>query len=125
MKSHYLGQESLPVTHIFTKEEMDQFAMEMASQLGEVEKQEFEKKLANDVFKDKIDTARSAASKAAFKHRDGKETRYLLCHKSADFDSGQIVWRNPDTGEIVQTREMTDEERQYPLLPRSPEELCV
>ena len=49
MRTHYLGQESLPVTHIFTQEEMDQFALEMASQLGEAEKLEMQKKQAMDV----------------------------------------------------------------------------
>lgn len=118
MRTYYLGQESLPVTHIFTGEEMGQFALEMASQLGEVEKLEMEKKVAMDGFKTQIDEARSAASRAAYKHRAGKETRYLLCHKCADYDQGKIIWRNPDTGEIVQDRVMTDEERQLPLLPR-------
>ena len=63
MRTHYLGQESLPVTHIFTQEEMDQFALEMASQLGEAEKLEMQKKQAMDEFKAQIDEARSAASR--------------------------------------------------------------
>lgn len=118
MKRHYIGQESIPVTHLFTSDEMEQFALEMASQLGEVQNLESEKKVTMSDFKEKIDEAQSKANNAAYKHRTGKETRYLMCHKVADYATGEMVWSNPDNGEIVQRRKMTEEERQMPLMPR-------
>lgn len=34
----------------------------------------------------------------------------------ADYDAGEIMWLDPDSGEIVQRRVMTDEERKIPLI---------
>lgn len=116
MKRHYMGRESVPVTHVYTEEELRGFAQEMAMGLKEAADVEREKKGTNELFKERLAKAEGKAAVAGDRYRDGKETVYVHCNKVADYDTGEILWMDPDSGEIVQRRKMTDEERQVPLI---------
>lgn len=116
MKRHYMGRESVPVTHHYTENELRTFAQEMAMGLKEAADVEREKKNANDRFKERLTEAEGKAMIAGTKYRLGQETVHVHCNKVADYDTGEILWTDPDTGEVVQRRIMTDEERQVPLM---------
>jgi hypothetical protein len=115
-KRHYMGRESIPVTHHFTEDELKSFAQEMAAGLEDAAKIESEKKFANEGFKERLGEAESKAANAGKKYRAGKETVYVHCNKVADYETGEIHWSDPDTGEVLQRRRMTDEERKIPLM---------
>jgi len=115
-KRHYMGRESIPVTHHFTEEDMKGFAQEMAAGLDMAETIECEKKAANEDFKERLAKAESQAAIAGKKYRTGKEEVYVHCNKVADYEAGEILWMDPDSGAIVQRRVMTDEERKIPLI---------
>lgn len=115
-KRHYMGRESIPVTHHFTEDELKGFAQEMAHAQSEAEKLEDEKKQIADSYKRRLDVETKKVSIAASKYRSGKETVHVYCNKVADYETGEIQWTDPDTGEILQRRRMTDEERQIPLV---------
>lgn len=115
-KRHYMGRESIPMTHHFTEEELRGFAQEMAGGLEEAGKIEREKKAASEDFKERLAKAEGGAILASGKYRAGKETIYVHCNKVADYGTGEIMWTDPDSGEVIQRRRMTDEERQVPIM---------
>ena len=47
--------------------------------------------------------------------REGKEPRFVVCQERADYRAGQVYEVRTDTGELVTTRKMTQDERQLGL----------
>ena len=109
------GEESVTVTQPLTEAEKLEYANDMARALREKRDLEASLKAEQDHYKPLIKAADAAADKAARAFEEGKEEREIFCDKLFDFDSSEVVWADAFSGEIVQRRRMTHEEKQLPL----------
>ena len=118
---HHIGEDLYSWIHRFTREELEDFAAEMANGAKEIADLEHAKKISADDFKQRIDAKELQVRVAARKYRDKEETCTELCSKCADYNSGEIVWKDRNTCEERGRRIMTEKERQLPLLTQAQE----
>lgn len=111
----WLAEEQITVTQKLTEAEKAEYADEMAKLDEQIEELEDEIDGLKKSFKKRIDAAESQRRSASKIVREGKEEREILCDKVADYDSAEIKWADAVTGEVVDKRPMTAEERQFPL----------
>ena len=111
----WLAEEQRTISQKLTEAEKAEYADDMAKLDKEIEELEDERSRISNSLKKQIDAKeneRRAMSKIV---RQGQEEREILCDKVADYDSGEIKWADAVTGEVVDKRPMTSEERQLPL----------
>jgi hypothetical protein len=68
-----------------------------------------------DELADRIKTLKAGAKEARAKAKRGTETRMLECREEKDFRLGEVRVVRSDTGQIVETRAMTGDERQVKI----------
>lgn len=107
-------KRTVTVTQPLTEAEKLEYA-NVARALRQKRDLEAALKAEQDHYKPLIKAADAAADKAARAFEEGKEERDVFCDKLFDFDSGEVVWADAFSGEIVQRRRMTHEEKQLPL----------
>lgn len=98
--------------YTFTDTEKRELAQEMANKTLLVSDLEEEKKSVAAGFTDRIKAAQLAANRAALKLKDGYEMRDIDCEVIKNAEQGLAWTVRLDTGELVQTRELTASERQ-------------
>ena len=96
-----------------TDQERREYGIQLATTLGDMENVEAEKKKEMDHFKDRLCGLQARADELSRKVRDGKEWRGVDCvirYSQPDDDHKQVI--RLDTGEVVRTALMTQEDRQ-------------
>lgn len=87
--------------------------MAEAQQNGALAEQEFDS--VKQQFKSKIEEQAMIAGRAGNLIRSKAEYRQVKCERILDFDKGSVREKRLDTDQPIETREMTDEERQMGL----------
>ena len=117
------GRERYHYATPLTDKDRIDIAQDMADSLAEIDKLEFEKKIALDEFKQKIDAERSNATSCGKYLRNGKfDPEPRDCDVYQDWDTCELVWITHDEERIeVYRRKMTAEERQPTLFDEAPD----
>lgn len=103
-------ERTLPVR--LTQEELIERGWLLGEQRREQRSIEAEKKSANDDFKIRLETCGEESDRLARIVRDKAEPRPVQCYEKRDYKRGVVeVWRT-DTGELVDSRVMSEHERQ-------------
>lgn len=111
----WLAEEKITVTQKLTEAEKAEYADEMSVLDEEIEALEEERSRVSNGLKKQKDAKEEERRAMSRIVRQGKEEREILCDRVADYDSGEIKWADAVTGEVVDRRPMTSEERQLPL----------
>lgn len=104
----------LPVQ--LTESELAAVAREIGRLNAERQGMEAQAKVASDQWKDRIRGVEARAADLATKAHEGQELRPTECVEEYDYRLGEVRVVRSDTGEKLETRPMTTEERQ-PSLP--------
>ena len=99
----------------FTEAELRGFAADMARAFAEKQRHVAQAKTAAAFAKGQIEAAEERIGKAARKLNTGHEERPVECEISLLYDTGRAVVLRCDTGDFVEDRAMTTEERQTEL----------
>ncbi len=94
-----------------TEAELAERGQALAKLVPEIEEKEEEKKASAKVFKDQIDAMTEKSLKLSNAISTRSEERPVECHKQ--YDLRKATWKivRLDTGEMVESGKMTDEER--------------
>lgn len=95
--------------------ELAKYGRELSGRLSDLASIELEKKEAADNFKSRMSKIDKAIGEIQRKLHDGSEERVIECEQVLSFDTATVTIIRKDTGEVVEERPMTDEERQMPL----------
>ncbi len=104
----------LPVK--LTEGELAQVAREIGRLNADRQTMEGQAKVSADQWKDRIRGIEARAADLATKAHAGEEARSVECNEVFDYRLGEVRVERVDTGEKLETRPMTTEERQ-PSLP--------
>ena len=88
---------------------------ELASAVDELASLEGEKKNTNKYLGDEIKEVKLNIGNLAFEIRDKAEVRDVSCTEVPDYKLGTMAIVRNDTGETVEHRVMSEEERQHKL----------
>lgn len=105
--------EKLPCD--LTSFELRERATKMANVVNEIEQLELKKKVATDTAKREIDALVVSVSQLARQVRTGKEDREVEVEEVHDEIRFAVETFRTDTGEVVRSRPMTDEEKKHAL----------
>lgn len=109
-------KEKLMLKVIFGEDELKEFSGQLARATEELCAAEEEKKAITAQFKERTESAKMTALALSRKINSGYDMRYVDCElKMDDPRVGEVTIIRLDTGEIVRTRPMTDEECQFKL----------
>lgn len=103
---------SLMVT--LSKDEVSTYAKELARVTAKQAELEDEKKAVTSDFKGRIDRCTADCQTLAQRVTTGRELRDIDCEWQPSKD-GKMILVRLDTGEIIDTRKMTEEEQQQSL----------
>lgn len=106
----------LPV--VLTDEERADRAMTLARTISDVNEREAEAKQVAKASKDEVDRLRREVNWLSSIVVSGTEGREVECHWARDDERSLMILIRVDTGEKVDSRAMTDRERQRGLFPR-------
>lgn len=95
--------------------ELRERATKMANVVNEIEQLELKKKVATDTAKREIDALVVSVSQLARQVRTGKEDREVEVEEVHDEIRFAVETFRTDTGEVVRSRPMTDEEKKHAL----------
>lgn len=96
----------------FTREELEEFAGQMARAVAEQEAASADLESVKTQIKYRITEASGTITSSAEKIRSGYEYRPVDVTTTKDFIDGTVTAARHDTGEVILSRKMTDEERQ-------------
>ena len=96
----------------FTEAEKKEIAQNMADAVSERDLATDELKSVKKQYDSRISVSEEAIKSNAEKLRSGYETRKIDCTVDKNFDTNEVVVTRVDTGEIVERRTMSAEERQ-------------
>ena len=105
----------LYLRHDFSKDEIDEMNKRLARQTQALRHKEGEKKAITAQFSSEIESIDAELGSLADKLNSGFEHRQMKCVVNFDWDKGKKHAIHPETGEIVQTQDISDEERQGKL----------
>ena len=103
------------IKHEFSAEEKASIASKMADAQLEKEKTEAEKKAANAGFKEALDTVENSIIELAGKYRQGYEWQTMRCHQHFDFETGNKIFTDIDSGEILHSQPLEKKDFQLRL----------
>ena len=103
------------VRHRFSPDEIRDLGEQMAQAVARLEDLEDEFQEVKAGFKEKMAGAQKTIKACAAKIRLGYEMRMLECRMERDFTGNAVRLYRQDTGEMVEERAMTIEERQRSL----------
>lgn len=101
--------------YVFTDTDLIELARGMSRALSEQHQAEDELKAVSTQIKSKIALHQAEANAASTKISTGHEFRNVECEITKNYTAGLVTTRRLDSGEIVDTRLMTPEERQVEL----------
>jgi hypothetical protein len=107
------------VEHNFTPEELRNLGIALSYAIGDIESLEAEKAEFMKAHKEGLKETRTKVKLLAEKIRTGSEIRMVECRLEKDFLSNSVKTYRLDTGELVEERSMTPEERQLFLVPET------
>ena len=107
------SERSLKVT--FTPEQRQEMSISMASKYGELEQAELNKKNATAQHTSVITEHKAAIRSLATKVNDGFEFQPIKCETITDYKKGTVKTTRLDTSEIIEERELRDDEKQPTL----------
>jgi len=99
----------------FSEEEKREIASGMAAHITAKEESEEEKKVVMGQFKNRIDGFEAHISAAAAKINSGYEMRQIECEMIPNISAKQWEITRKDTGVVIRTQKMTDDERQMKI----------
>ena len=102
---------NLPV--MLTMDDLADRRDELVGHLEEIDELEEKRKKVVAEFKTKVDRSKARTKILARVIRSREELRPVECHRIADLERLILVVVREDTGEIVEERELTDDERTY------------
>lgn len=97
---------------LLTEDESREMGGELAQRYSEITDLEDQKKAVTSDFKSRIDAASAEASRIARMISNGYEFREVECEVVQDYEMGEVLIVRLDTGETIERRRMTPEERQ-------------
>jgi len=100
---------------VLTEEEKQKISRNLARDTMALHNLELEKKSVMSSYKDKADKAQLAVNISARLINDGYDFREVDCEVVRDYGEKIIYWIRTDTGETVESREMTRSELQLRL----------
>jgi uncharacterized coiled-coil DUF342 family protein len=103
------------VRHRFSADEIRDLGEQMAQAVARLENLEDEFQEVKAGFKEKMAGAQKTIKACAAKIRQGFEMRLMECRMERDFAGNAVRLYRQDTGEMVEERAMTIEERQRSL----------
>ena len=106
----------------FTEKEILEFGSDLARKHSEINELEEQKKRVTSDFKAKSDAAEAEASVLARKIQNKHEFRDVECQEIYNYVDKSVTIVRLDTGEIVKTRNMREDEKQELLFPDKEEE---
>lgn len=109
------SQEPHRVKCVLTVDEKSEAAMQLANAYTELESLAIEKKTAMTEYKQRKEKIEEQIHVTSLKVRDGVEMRSTKCELSLNYSTGQATLIRLDTEEIVEEREMTNDEKQMKL----------
>jgi len=117
------------VKYTFTPKELVEIAQDMAQNHQELRAVEDEKKSAASQFKAQADAITAQLNILSENYRNGYVYKNLDCILTFDFKKKERTYTRPDTGEVVKTEPMRDEDFQTEMslsdeLDRMEEELA-
>ena len=102
--------------YLFSEEELAEQAREMARAVAEQEQAEDELKSFKKAADSKIATAAAKIRLCSEHIRSGYEFRNIECERVIDYEDGTCTTYRCDTGEVVSSRKLRDEEMQIALV---------
>lgn len=99
-----------------TDEEVLKFAGELANANKEVDNAIDEKKFLSQQAAAKVKQAEAHRDEVTSIVASRTEWREVTVHKVFDYANGKVIETRIDTGEVIRSREMSDDERQASLL---------
>lgn len=98
-----------------TADEIKAYGEELASLCDKIAEEEEDKRLANKNASDRIRGLQQKVTAITPRIQDGEEIRAVECDVDMDYDSYTVTISRQDTGEVVEVRPMTEEEKQPEL----------
>lgn len=108
----HTSQEPHRVKFTLTNDEKAEAANELASSYMQLESLAIEKKTAMSEFKNRRERIEERIHTLSLKVKEGVEMRSVLCELRLDYSSLRATVIRLDTEEIVEEREMTEDEKQ-------------
>lgn len=99
-----------------TDEEVLKFAGELANANKEVDNAIDEKKFLTQQASAKVKRAEAHRDEITAIVASRTEWREVTVHKLHDYVNGKVIETRTDTGEVIRSRDMSDDERQASLL---------
>jgi len=106
------AKEWHPFSHALTDEERRVAANSLAKTLSELEGIEKERKVVNSSFKTKCDGLKRKIAYLGSSVLIGEEQRSIECNRITNYTKGQMVLVRTDTGQVVEERPLSDDEKQ-------------
>ena len=106
----YVVTENLKIE--LTPEEILAASREMARAIDELHDMEQQRKAAVELYKAKIAQANATVQINSVLVRNGYEFRKTEVRRTLDYDQGTVTSCRLDTGEIIEARPMTPDEKQ-------------
>lgn len=100
------------VKYVFSEAELK----DKARALSEKDQAESEYKSVKKMFDARIAAADSQAKLCSEHYRNGYEYRYVECEKVTDYGMNELSVVRLDTGEVVFSRSLTEDEKQMRLV---------
>jgi hypothetical protein len=100
---------------VLTREEREQYSIDMANKLGERDHLEAEFDGVKKAWKGKLEDVDLAVSALSSKVRENRELRVVRCKRLLDYETKTVTEIRQDTGEVMDSRPMSDAELQQEL----------
>jgi hypothetical protein len=115
------GTITKELEYTFTAEEIRNLGFSIANAVGDMEALEEEKATFMSEHKEKLKEAKAQVKLLAAKIRNGTEVRMIECRIEPDYGAKKMRTYRTDTDELVEERDMTNEERQQFLFQETPD----
>ena len=102
----------------FTPDELRKMGLDMANAAQKVRVIDDQFKAAKENFKDKIAKEELIVKQSSWHISQGFEMRDIECEKLINYKKGIVTFTRLDTGEVVEERDIRDEERQMKIVER-------
>ena len=99
----------------FSREELEEIAVQFAEKWKEKLNVEDEKKSVMSQYKANLDLIEAEISSLTTKHRDRKEIRQIEAQLKLNTDTKKREYYHPDTGGLLKTESFRDEDYQKKL----------
>ena len=103
------------IKHTFTEEEKREIASDLAQKINEKNELEQKKKEVAATIKAEIETAESQIAQLSTHYNQGYHHKNVKCRVDRNHETKTISYYRTDTGELVDSRRMTQDELQQGL----------